>query len=48
MSTSQDFRLLPIQKDKMDLEHPEHKAFAKLVGPVVDDVFVIDFVPQKK
>jgi hypothetical protein len=30
------------------LEHPEHKAFVKLVGPVVDDVFVIDFVPQKK
>ena len=30
------------------LEHPEHKAFAKLVGPVVDDVFVMDFVPQKK
>ena len=30
------------------LEHPEHKAFGKLVGPVVDDVFVIDFVPQKK
>jgi hypothetical protein len=30
------------------LEHPEHKAFATLVGPVVDDVFVIDFVPKKK
>jgi len=30
------------------LEHPEHKAFGKLVGPVVDDVFVIDFVPEKK
>jgi hypothetical protein len=29
------------------LEHPEHKAFATLVGPVVDDVFVIDFVPKK-
>jgi hypothetical protein len=29
------------------LEHPEHKAFGKLVGPVVDDVFVIDFVPKK-
>ena len=25
------------------LVHPEHKAFGKLVGPVVDDVFVIDF-----
>lgn len=30
------------------LEHPEHKAFGNLVGPLVDDVFVIDFVPQKK
>ena len=30
------------------LEHPEHKAFIKLVGPIVDDVFVIDFVPTKK
>jgi hypothetical protein len=29
------------------LEHPEHKAFASLVGPVVDDVFVMDFVPKK-
>jgi hypothetical protein len=37
------------QKDRDTyLDHPEHKAFAKLVGPVVDDVFVIDFVPQKK
>jgi hypothetical protein len=25
------------------LEHPEHKAFGKIVGPVLDDVFVIDF-----
>src|SRR5215467_1978547 len=30
------------------LEHPEHKAFGKLVGPLIDDVFVIDFVPTKK
>ncbi len=29
------------------LEHPEHKAFVKLVTPVVDDIFVIDFLPQK-
>ncbi len=29
------------------LDHPEHKAFGKLVSPVVDDVFVIDFLPQK-
>src|SRR5215469_16064891 len=36
------------QKDRDSyLEHPEHKAFGKLVGPVVDDVFVIDFLPQK-
>jgi hypothetical protein len=25
------------------LEHPEHKAFGKIVGPVLDDVFVMDF-----
>ena len=25
------------------IEHPEHKAFGKVVGPVLDDVFVIDF-----
>lgn len=30
------------------LEHPEHKAFGNLVGPLVDDIFVIDFVPRKK
>jgi hypothetical protein len=29
------------------LVHPDHQAFGKLVGPVVDDVFVIDFVVQK-
>ena len=23
--------------------HPQHKAFGKIVGPLVDDVFVIDF-----
>jgi hypothetical protein len=28
------------------LEHPEHKAFGKIVGPVLDDVFVIDFWPK--
>jgi Stress responsive A/B Barrel Domain len=26
--------------------HPEHKAFGKLVGPLLDDVFVIDFWPK--
>ena len=25
------------------IEHPAHKAFGKLLGPVLDDVFVIDF-----
>ena len=25
------------------IEHPAHKDFGKLVGPVLDDVFVIDF-----
>jgi len=25
------------------LVHPEHKKFGKLLGPVMDDVFVIDF-----
>ncbi len=24
------------------LQHPEHKAFGKVLGPVLDDVFVID------
>jgi hypothetical protein len=26
--------------------HPEHQAFGKLVGPVLDDVFVVDFWAQ--
>ena len=25
------------------IEHPAHKDFGKIVGPVLDDVFVIDF-----
>jgi hypothetical protein len=29
------------------LEHPEHKAFGKLLGPVLGDVFVIDFWAEK-
>ena len=28
------------------LPHPEHKAFGKVLGPVVADVFVIDFWSQ--
>lgn len=29
------------------IEHPEHKAFVKVAGPVLDDVFVIDFWPKE-
>ena len=29
------------------IEHPEHKAFGKIVGPVLADVFVIDFWAEK-
>jgi len=29
------------------IEHPEHQAFVKIVGPVIDDVFVIDFWAKK-
>ena len=29
------------------ISHPEHKAFGKLVGPLLDDVFVIDFLSKK-
>jgi len=38
--------LLSFKSDKdrdAYLEHPEHKAFGKIVGPVLEDVFVIDF-----
>jgi hypothetical protein len=28
------------------LVHPDHKEFGKLVGPVLEDVFVVDFVVQ--
>ena len=32
------------EKDRDDyLVHPDHKAFAKALGPVLEDVFVIDF-----
>ncbi|MCF7669861.1 MAG: Dabb family protein [Verrucomicrobia bacterium] len=30
------------------LVHPDHKAFGKILGPVVEDVFVIDFLTEKK
>jgi len=29
------------------IEHPDHKAFGKLVGPVLEDVMVIDFLTQR-
>jgi hypothetical protein len=29
------------------LVHPEHKAFGKVLGPVMADVFVLDFVGQE-
>jgi len=29
------------------LVHPEHKAFAAELKDVIDDVFVLDFIPQK-
>ena len=29
------------------LVHPDHQAFGKLVGPVLEDVFVIDYWAQK-
>jgi len=29
------------------LNHPEHKAFGKIVGPVLADVFVVDFWSTK-
>lgn len=29
------------------LVHPEHRAFGSLVGPVLEDVFVIDFWAQQ-
>lgn len=29
------------------LEHSEHKAFGQLVGPLLEDVFVIDFWAKK-
>ena len=29
------------------LVHPDHKAFGKILGPVLEDVFVIDFVVKE-
>ena len=28
------------------LVHPDHKAFGKVLGPVMEDVFVIDFLTK--
>jgi hypothetical protein len=36
------------EKDRDDyLVHPDHKAFGKIVGPVLADVFVVDYWAQK-
>ena len=36
------------EKDRDDyLGHPDHKAFGKIVGPVLADVFVIDYWAQE-
>lgn len=36
------------EKDRDDyLVHPDHQAFGKLVGPVLADVFVIDYWARK-
>ncbi len=36
------------EKDRDDyLVHPDHKAFGKMLGPVLEDVFVVDFWAQK-
>lgn len=29
------------------LVHPDHKAFGKMLGPILDDVFVIDYWARK-
>jgi len=35
------------EKDRNDyLDHPEHKAFGKSLGPILDDVFVLDYWAQ--
>lgn len=35
------------EKDRdVYLHHPDHKEFGKLVGPLLDEVFVIDFFAQ--
>ncbi len=36
------------EKDRDDyIVHPDHKEFGKLVGPFLDDVFVIDFFAKE-
>ena len=36
------------EKDRDDyIVHPDHQAFGKIVGPVLADVFVIDYWAQK-
>ena len=31
---------------KVYLDHPDHQAFVKLLKPVLDDAFVLDFQPK--
>lgn len=36
------------EKDRdIYLNHPDHKAFANMIGPVVEDVFVLDYWSQE-
>ena len=36
------------EKDRNDyLVHPDHKAFGQLLGPILEDVFVIDYWAQE-
>jgi len=36
------------EKDRNDyLVHPDHKAFGELLGPILEDVFVIDYWAQQ-
>ena len=30
------------------LVHPDHKKFVEIVGPIIEDVFVVDYLANKK
>ena len=30
------------------LVHPDHKKFVEIVGPIIEDVFVVDYLADKK